>query len=112
MLIPEKVRIGPVSYTIQRSHDAMTQYSRDSGKDLCGVARHAMLSILVDDDMPLDRERWVLLHEINHAITNTYGMDGMDAKSDEYSDLQATVWLSLLRDNPQLVSYLMEDSGE
>lgn len=111
---PSAVKIGPLTYTIQHNHDAVVDYSKKAGEDVYGCCQNRILNIVVDTGYPIQRERSTLLHEIIHAIHCTYDLEEQNLKDnvEHYTAVFSKALLSVLQDNPMLVSYLVGDKEE
>jgi len=108
---PKKVAVGHVVYDI-RTEERLSEITGTSGT--CG---QDVQTILIDDQLGPDQERETVLHELLHAIfyaTSAHRLLEELEKTAEMKDLEenfiqplASRLLELLRDNPDLVKYLI-----
>ncbi len=94
------IRIGPHTYTVKRVK------SRKIGGD-CAQIDYARLSISVSTDLVSTYAKQSLLHEIIHGVLENAGI--RDQHDEQLVDAMATGILGVLRDNPDVVSYLVSD---
>lgn len=106
MNAPKSIKIGSITYQVK------VMPARDlwaaSGVDLLGQSKFIEAELQVREGMPDDRSAQVLLHEAIHAIEETGGLD-LDEKT--VSAIGSGVF-ALLRDNPELTTYLMQAGNE
>ena len=105
---PRLVKISPYTWSVKWSRHEVLKH-HPSG-DACGACDMGSMSIAVDPGKHEDYARATLLHEILHACIRS-----SDPRLDE--DNEETVvaamtgpLLSMLRDNPEVVDYLMDDA--
>lgn len=79
----------------------------DSGADLLGHSKQTDTELHVRDGMPADRERAILWHEILHAVESDAGI----SLTEEQVRAMAAGLFAVLRDNPDLTRYLLEEPG-
>lgn len=112
-MIPSKIKIGSQIWEVSeqsRKHSAdPSHYGFTADKDL---------SIIIDKEMPQSLKRTTLLHEILHAIRFTFGGSYAPAEDTSYLEwehywigLYEEPLLQILRDNPDLVAYLLSDDS-
>lgn len=112
MKLPTQVKIGSQVWQIseqKRKHSADPEhYGFTVSKDL---------TIILDAEMPESIKRVTLFHELLHAVRFTFGGSFSPHKSTSFDDWEH-YWIGLyeepvvamLRDNPDLVEYLLNDS--
>lgn len=111
MKIPSKIRVGSQNYRIvERSPD-------DDG--LLGESYAYTLVesnlVVMRKDLPIDRKRSILIHELLHALIFTFSRTDRAEKNDTFPEwehyfigiIEEPLTL-LLRDNPELVEFLTE----
>lgn len=109
--LPKSVLIGAQRYRI---------IERNESED--GMLGEAYAYTLVESNLivmranlPLERKRSILIHEILHAIVFTYGRSDRVEKNESFDDwehhfivLIQEPWLVALRENPELVEFLVD----
>lgn len=115
--IPKKVKIGQRTYRIHEKHEANDPLlSRAFGYTMGNYD-----NIVLRENMSKGQKRSTLFHELLHAISVVYGNSFAEVKSeddDDYDDI-ADRWehymitlleehvVTMFRDNPKLVNYLI-----
>lgn len=111
--VPKDVLVGAQTYTI---------LERNESED--GMLGEAYAYTLVESNLivmrknlPLDRKRSILLHELLHAVIFTFGRSDRVEKSESFDDwehhfitLTQEPLVMLLRANPDLVEFLTDDA--
>ena len=113
MRLPSKIKIGSQIWEVS---EQKRKHSIDP--DHYGFTNDKDLTIVLDQEMPVSIKRTTLLHEILHAIRFTYGGSYAPPRGTTYSEWEH-YWIGLyeepllqtLRDNPDLVSYLLSDDA-
>ena len=83
-----------------------TELFADSGGDLLGQAKQRDTELQVRADMPADRERAIVWHEILHAVESDAGIE----LPEEHVRAMAAGLFAVLRDNPALTAWLLEEA--
>lgn len=97
--VPAKIRVGPHTYrVVQVPHGIL----EGAGSDGTCNPRH--LTIGLDDNQPRSQKADTLLHELIHALLATVKLD--EDTEEQICLALAPGLLALLRDNPNLVTYL------
>lgn len=102
--VPSKIKLGPYIYQIK-----MVKSLQDGkGTDLMGHCRSSEHLIELRTDLPPDRERTVLIHELMHAMWE------MGALEEETKEELAVLTLSplllgLMKENKTLMEYLLDE---
>lgn len=106
MPIPQSVIINAVAYTVRvlSSAELWTQ----SGRDLLGHARYTEADICLVEGMPEAREAQIFIHECMHQIESDAGID----ITEQQMRILSNGVFALLRDNPQVVEYLLKAGRE
>lgn len=91
---PERIRILGKRYTIT--------WATKMEEGLNGLTDCDGLEITVVDNLKLDTEQDILLHEVLHAVEGQMGLDVEDTVIERL----ATGLLAVLKDNPRLITYL------
>jgi hypothetical protein len=101
--MPQFVMVNPHSFELK----VVPRLSTDAG--VCGLCGEDDQRIAIDDDLGDTVEKETVLHELMHAIWHFTHLDKKYTDEDE----EAVAWtmaprlLALLRDNPELVAYLV-----
>lgn len=102
MAPPENVRVGPHTYRVVVVPDGILE---GSGSDGTCNPRH--LVIALDQGQPATQMADTLLHELCHAMLATVKTD--DDTEEAVCLALAPALLGLLRDNPVLMAWLIDD---
>ena len=100
MRMPRKVIIGKTTYTVGRAGTA----KGDSGS----FDASEKPQVKVRYGLPSGNAPTVLVHELIHAGEYEYGLNIRDGQVDQVSH----IILDLVRNNPQLVAYLIATKGD
>lgn len=111
MRMPKSVKIGSQVWEVseqKRKHAMDNHYGITNGKDN---------SIVIDAELSPSMARVTLFHELLHAIRITFGGSLAPNKWLDYTEAEH-FWIGLyeepvvamLRDNPELVKYLVDES--
>jgi hypothetical protein len=103
---PKKIKIGPHIWTVRRSR---SNGLSDAGASGCCDTRTQEIDL--DRDLHPEAERAVLLHEIVHVLNDEFGVAAeLDDETEErITSRYGTLLFMLIRENPELIDYLMED---
>lgn len=111
MKLPRNVKLGTQVWEIKATKRKDVP---DLNEGWYGYTQDKEGVIVIDVDMPEKLQRVTLLHELLHAIRFTFGGSYKPDKKTEYEDwehywigLYEEPLLMLLRDNPELVEYLL-----
>ena len=98
--MPTTIRIGLHDYVVKRPT------ATEMGDDLGGCEAN-LLEITVKQRLKKSKAQEILTHEIMHACTHP-SFIGVDKATDEdFVTAVSPTWLQVLRDNPDLVAYLV-----
>jgi hypothetical protein len=111
MEMPKKIQVGSQTWDIvEKARKGDLSLSEDS----FGYTLHRENTIVIDSTAAKSRKQQTLLHEILHAIRYSFGNPTTPKKTDD-----AEVWehyyiamyeeglLLVMRDNPELLKYLI-----
>lgn len=101
---PSSVKIGPFTWAI-KSWDVRA--SNNSGA--YGLCDKSTQTILIEDGMPPQWERHIVLHEMLHACYCVAGLrelHGADDQEEAHVALLAIALIGVLQENPEMVAYL------
>lgn len=100
---PKMVRVGP-RYLKLRKEKGLSFKA-----DVTGVAGVDMQKIYIDADLGKEAEQDTVLHELLHAVWNQTTLEkAFTAEQEEMVLHSISPWiLMLLKDNPELVDYLI-----
>ena len=117
MALPKKIKIGSQTWTVEERLKTIDGMLND---DSFGYTLQQSNLIVLDKGLPPSRKRQTLLHELLHAIryTNSSGIkpnleDVLPAEviatwEHYFIGIYEDGLLSVLRDNPALVTFLLE----
>ena len=97
------VRIGPVTYRVERVLRLMGNNGDGSSTWLNGRVRYEKALIELEQELPAEVETIAIVHEIVHAVLEQAGID------DEPESIVVALGYGLvqvLRDNPELVELI------
>jgi hypothetical protein len=100
---PDVIRIAGVRWAVR--YLSRAQFFVDT--DLLGQCRSTQTTIEVREDLPADRLRFILWHELVHAIEGDAGL----TLSEEAVRALAAGLFALLRGNPELAAWLLEEQS-
>lgn len=113
MKLPSLIKIGTQKFVIEE------RLPGDDGmlSDSCfGYTLEARSLIVIDQTLSDGKKQVVLIHELMHAMNIVFAGVSKPSKKDDYDAWEhhfIGVWehafLLMLRDNPELVKYLMEE---
>jgi hypothetical protein len=113
MSIPKKIKVGSQWF------DVIERSRRDDGMlndSTYGYTLDQENLIVIDSDISHSRQQLTLWHELMHAARNVYDTSVQPKKSDNFDIWEhyfIGIWeeslLVLLRDNPELSTYLLSD---
>ncbi|GIH26046.1 hypothetical protein Aph01nite_43560 [Acrocarpospora phusangensis] len=115
-VIPTRVKIGYARYGVVVSNDAIHKADSENHTNYAGFSNGSTQKIVLREDNPPDYQAETLLHEILHQCLRVAGVDAdVDAKAG-LADVEeravraiAPNLLAALRENPDLVAYLLHD---
>lgn len=112
MKIPSKIKLGSQIWDV-------SEQARKTAYDdeVYGFTNDKEYVIVIDAGLPVGVKRTTLLHEILHAIRFTFGGSFAPGPKISYTDMEH-YWIGLyeeplvmvLRDNPELVKFLTDES--
>lgn len=106
--IPSKVRVGPFVYTVSQDVKELQAHEREKSGGYAGFSDHSKLRIVVDATDAPDAQRETMWHEVKHAVHHLYANSGEKVDDETHIRKMAPMELAVLRDNPDLVAYLMD----
>lgn len=112
MKMPSKIKLGSQTWEVLEQA-RKTAYD----DDVYGFTNDKEYVIVVDAGLPLGVKRTTLLHELLHAVRFTFGGSFAPGPKTSYTDMEH-YWIGLyeeplvmlLRDNPELVAFLTDES--
>jgi hypothetical protein len=108
---PKSINIGGYVYSVTVDEALANVVALDNGEGrVLGATRYRHQSIVLDPDQHPQQLRDTLLHEVLHALNDTaYALGDPRTPIEEETILRLTPpLLTLLRDNPKLVEFLVE----
>lgn len=111
MPLPERVIIGPMIYGIANDIATYAQSVVDTNEQVYGRVNYGECQIILDPKQHDQHKRVALLHELLHACWHV--TDPLDPSNCEEMAVRAITGplLDVLRRNPELVAYLLEDES-
>lgn len=114
---PTQLRIGHLNYTVTIDRTALDRETAEQGIPRRAGASHSATQLIeLTDDMAPDYAAETLLHEILHQCLRVTAVDpdndakaGLDNVEERAVSAIAGPLLSALRDNPELITYLLGD---
>jgi hypothetical protein len=103
--LPSKVKVGSAKYAVSFDPNMLDDFCKTQFKTESIILRPG-------DTVRVTRD--TLLHEVLHTVTfqtNLYNELG-DEKEESFVWRIAPVLLTVLRENPELVAYLLAEDGE
>lgn len=101
--MPQSVKVGCHVYRVISTPAA--QMPKTNGMPDCGYTKFNQLEILIKRSMRRSKTQEVLLHEIQHTCTYP-DFIGKRALDEEFIDHVSPKLLAVMKDNPELMSYL------
>lgn len=112
--LPAAIIVGPYRYEVTADELARLRVEHAEQKVLSGHSDHDALRINVDTGpaVAADTSRDTVLHEVLHAIAFLSGLssDWGTQREEEIVRRLSPLLLDVLRRNPALVAYLLEDA--
>jgi hypothetical protein len=109
--LPASIKIGTHNWSVTE-----IKRKNQSDNEHYGFTNDRDASITIDSEMPNSVKRVTLLHEILHAIRFTFGGSYSPSKGTTYEEwehyfigLYEEPMTMVLRENPELVKYLLAD---
>lgn len=114
MRLPKSVKVGTQTYKIIERTAAIDA-------TLGGAYAYTLVDenlIVMRQDLHIERKRSILVHELLHALIFTFSRSDRVEKNENYDDwehhfitmLQEPLTM-LMRDNPDLMDFLLEDEA-
>lgn len=114
-VLPSRIRVGPFWYRVSADPQELREWEHDGTQPdhIHGGCHNARLFMLVDTTFPRGQQRDTLWHEVKHAINYLADVGGEDKLGEEEMvGRTSTLELMVLRDNPELVAFLLAEDGE
>lgn len=116
--IPRKVKIGVHTWRVKTGKRQALKFKLETDESTVGYCERRTLRIGLDTSVPKQIVRESMMHEVLHAVFACCGMpldDPMPTFDDDKMQpeefvvkLMSPVLLGVLRDNPELVAFLLE----
>lgn len=97
MKLPKSVKVGPYTFEIVETADL-------GGREI-GHCDKNNLRICIDPNLPDDKKKNTLIHEILHAIYEVWAIDD-DSKEEPVVNALASGLQTVFKDNPKLLVIL------
>lgn len=106
--MPKTIKVGPFVYSVLQDAAKLQAWEREQKGAYSGFSDHALMRIVIGPDEALCSQRETLWHEVKHCVVHLFGKYGkMDDET--YIRRTAPMELAALRENPDLVAYLLTE---
>lgn len=110
--LPSTVAIGPVDYTVKEDAERVHEARGFTGDGCWAYTDKFKSCMMLDPGMSEARKRETLLHECIHALLYEWHVDLGELKEEALVESLGDAFLALIRDNPQLITYLTEGKND
>lgn len=98
MGLPERIRVGPLTYAVQETMPAL------GDETYLGESLHTEGIIRLRADLPTEHKELVFIHEVLHALMYVVGLPGggeeaVSVKAEELTNRLSFALYQFLRDN-------------
>jgi hypothetical protein len=107
--LPTQVTVGPYVYVVSTDEAWIRKQEHDRNGGVRGCTDHQALHIAVGPDLAPGMMRQTLWHEVKHAIVESMTMSHDRRTDEDWIGRTAPGELAVLRNNPDLVAYLMAE---
>lgn len=105
--MPETVTVGPFEYEVVCDIERWNEEQQDAG--VMGLTLSQKLRIMIKPGLIAAQSADTLWHEVKHAIVDLFDHSDHDAyDQEEWITKMTSLELMVLRENPDLVDYLLE----
>lgn len=106
--LPAMVRVGPATYRVTSDAAEHAKACQRVGDGLLGSTTFKSCVITIDPDQAHDCKTDTVLHEVLHCVTQMAGLlsEWGEEKDEAVVTRLTPVLLGVIRDNPDLISYL------
>jgi hypothetical protein len=105
--LPKKIKIGPYTFPVVRVNKSELPDDELAHIDVNSIR------IPIAKRIPREKVREIILHETLHGIHYLSGRYDDTPRSDEqWIDATVPMLLQVLRDNPELIAYLIDVKGK
>jgi len=105
--MPTSIKVGPYVYRVDEDEREIRKFEHNRSGAYGGCTDHALQTIHIDPTLAPTQRRETLWHEVKHCVVYLFQWDGKKAE-EEAIRMMAPMELAVLRDNPELVAYLLE----
>lgn len=108
---PSSVAVGPFRYRVSLDSQEMLRMCRSQRTDLLGNCDQRSLTILVEPDQAAGQMADTMMHEVLHAVVDMVGLGSEwgSEKEEAVVTRLSPALLDVLRRNPELVAYLLDE---
>lgn len=108
--MPKHVKVGPFTYLVTSDWQDYARLGEDP--DCYGHTDHKALVITINPRLSYGSAAETLWHEVKHVACRVAGIiDGTEMKEEPWVNATASMEWAALRDNPDLVAYLLSEDG-
>jgi hypothetical protein len=105
---PKTIKVGSRIYKVSARRRDLHRTQSEIQQSVLGATMNHRLKIHLDKKAAAGVVQETLLHEVLHAVTEFTGLDDNLGESEEdFVNRLSPVLLQVLRDNPELVEYLL-----
>lgn len=108
MAIPEKVRIGPITYTVSEVHNLCDEDGTGKMELLYGNIDYGLSTIAIGEQLSGDIKLVALFHEVVHGILH---QAGIFEHPESLVKALSFGLVGLLRDNSELLTAIRDIGG-
>lgn len=110
--MPTRIRVGPYVYTVSQDVATLQAHEREKSGAFSGFTDHSRMLIVIGPDEAACAQRETMWHEVKHAVHNLYKNSGDTVDDETHIRKMAPMELAVLRDNPDLVAYLLASDND
>ncbi len=103
------VKVGPHNYEVIESLEAILKANRVEQCSVLGVTDSSQQTITIDPSQGPSSYRVTLFHELGHAVCDLLGLTWDEDEEESFVAKFMPMVLMVLRDNPLLVSVLLDE---
>jgi hypothetical protein len=103
-MLPDKITIGAMDYAVLWDKSKIEEHCLKYQANAVGYQSEQKAEICVSPDLSEQAQRLTLVHEIIHGFEGACALDLDESDTERL----ANVLLATMRNNPEVVKYLME----
>jgi hypothetical protein len=106
--MPASIKVGPFVYAVIQDAAKLQAWEREKKGAYSGFSDHSLMRIVIGPDEATCSQRETLWHEVKHCVVHLFGEYG-NQDDETYIRRTAPMELAALRENPDLVAYLLAE---